>query len=73
MPVAMVVMAERGHADEVHYQPQTTDDEELCQPLRLPTLKDPFEGLNHDLHTNEPVPDVSGFEPSILARNSRLH
>lgn len=67
MPVAMMVMAKRRHADKVHQQAEAADNKELRQPLRLPALEDPFAGLDHDLHANEPVPSVSNTESRRIA------
>lgn len=67
MPVPMMMVAKRRHAHKVDQQAETADNEELCQPLRLPAFENPFAGLDHNLYANEPVPNVSKSEPRCLA------
>ena len=55
MIMAMMVVAKRSHSYQVDKQPHRAHDEELCQPLRLPALNDPLEGLEHDLDANQAV------------------
>lgn len=71
--VAMVMMTECCHADEVDYQAKAADDEQLGQSFRLSAFEDALKGLDHDLHADEPVRYVSKVGPSNLNSPSPLH
>jgi hypothetical protein len=52
MAMAMMVVPEGYHADQVDQQAERTDHEQLAQPPRLSALDYPLASLRHDLHAD---------------------
>ena len=53
MVVAVMVMPESRHTDQVHQQSHGADHEQFPKSLRFPPLDDPLDRLEHDLHANK--------------------